>query len=48
MTAPVARAEVFILPLEVRAVRAHGIGEVAGTIDTVLLRLEAGRCCGCW
>lgn len=33
--------EVFILPLGVRAVRAHGIGEVASSIDTVLLRLEA-------
>lgn len=37
----IARAEVFILPLGVRAVRAHGIGEVAGAIDTVLLRLES-------
>ena len=39
--APVTKAEVFVLPLEVRAVRAHGIGEVSGTVDTVLLRLEA-------
>lgn len=37
----VIKAEVFILPLEVRAVRAHGIGEVSGKVDTVLLRLEA-------
>ena len=33
--------EVFQLPLRVRAVRAHGIGEVSGEVDTVLLRLEA-------
>ena len=39
-TGPITKAEVFILPLAVRAVRAHGIGEVAGTVDTVLLRLE--------
>jgi len=30
VTAPVVSAEVFILPLTVRAVRAHGIGEVSG------------------
>jgi muconate cycloisomerase len=39
--ARIIKAEVFLLPLEVRAVRAHGIGEVSGAIDTVLLRLEA-------
>lgn len=37
----ITQAEVFVLPLAVRAVRAHGIGEVAGAVDTVLLRLEA-------
>ncbi len=37
----ICRMEVFLVPLSVRAVRAHGIGEVAGEIDTVLLRLEA-------
>ncbi len=41
MTGTITKAEVFILPLGVRAVRAHGIGEVAGHIDTVLLRLES-------
>ncbi|MEM7211503.1 MAG: enolase C-terminal domain-like protein, partial [Pseudomonadota bacterium] len=39
--AKIIKAEVFLLPLGVRAVRAHGIGEVSGAIDTVLLRLEA-------
>ncbi|MEM9059463.1 MAG: enolase C-terminal domain-like protein [Pseudomonadota bacterium] len=37
----ISKMEVFLLPLSVRAVRAHGIGEVAGSIDTVLLRVEA-------
>ncbi|MEM7684843.1 MAG: enolase C-terminal domain-like protein [Pseudomonadota bacterium] len=37
----ISKMDVFVLPLKVRAVRAHGIGEVAGSIDTVLLRLEA-------
>ena len=41
LMAPVVRADVFILPLQVRAVRSHGIGSVQGAIDTVLLRLEA-------
>ena len=36
----IAKAEVFILPINVRAVRAHGIGEVSGAVDVVLLRLE--------
>ncbi|MEM1300809.1 MAG: enolase C-terminal domain-like protein [Pseudomonadota bacterium] len=36
----ITKLEVFILPLAVRAVRAHGIGEVSGAVDTVLLRLE--------
>lgn len=36
----ITRVEVFVVPLEVRAVRSHGIGEVSGAVDTVLLRLE--------
>ena len=39
--APIAKLDVFVVPLEVSARRAHGIGEVAGTVDTVLLRLES-------
>ena len=39
--AKITKMEVFQLPLRVRAVRAHGIGEVSGEVDTVLLRLEA-------
>ena len=34
------RGEVFRLSHEVRSVRSHGIGDIAGSFETVLLRLE--------
>ena len=33
----IARATVHIVPHEVRSVRAHGIGEVSGAVETVIL-----------
>jgi len=37
----ITRYEVFVVPHQVKAVRAHGIGEISGTIITLVLRLEA-------
>ena len=36
----IVKAEVFILPINVRAVRAHKINKISEAVDVVLLRLE--------
>ena len=36
----IASLEVFVVPLAVKSVRAHGIGSISGDIEVVLLRLE--------